>query len=292
MQIHSLRTFYWVTRLSSFRKAAEVLNISQPTVSARIRGLEEELGVPLLLRDPALTLTEQGEELLDYARTVLRLTEDLSFHRGAELREERLRLGANGPVSASWLMPLVSRLEAAHPGLRLEIEVNQSATLLRHMASGQLDIAFVSRDTAEGALRLRPLGAFAMCWVARPGLVEAAGPLGEEALGRLPIIGYSWDSPVHGPTHAPAFGPARHRRFTQSDSLFMMIRMAVEGAGLALVPAAAVERELALGLLVPVATEVPAAPLPIHCALPRSRASAPALRAARLAEEAMARLSA
>ena len=61
MQIHSLRTFYWVNRLGSFRKAAEALNISQPSVSARIRGLEEELGVTLMLRDAGLSLTPRAQ---------------------------------------------------------------------------------------------------------------------------------------------------------------------------------------------------------------------------------------
>ena len=122
MQIHSLETFYWVTRLSSFRRAAEVLNISQPTVSSRIRGLEEELGVVLLHRDSGLTLTEQGQELLDYARKILRLTEDLSFHQPATPVETRLRIGANGPVAATWLMRLIERLEHEHPAARIEIE--------------------------------------------------------------------------------------------------------------------------------------------------------------------------
>ena len=170
MQIHSLRTFYWVTRLNSFRKAAKVLNISQPTVSSRIRGLEEELGVTLLSRDQNLALTVQGEELLEYARTVLRLTEDLSFHRSADARDSRLRLGANGPVAATWLMPLVERMERKFPDLRVEIEVNQSATLLRHMGSGQLDIAFASSESQDSSLKYIPLGSFDMVWIAAPGL--------------------------------------------------------------------------------------------------------------------------
>ena len=155
MQTHSLETFFWVSRFSSFRRAAERLNVSQPTVSARIRGLEEELGVTLLRRDRSLTLTEQGHELLDYAHKVLRLTEDLSFHKAALPVETRLRIGANGPVAATWLMPLATRLEDAQPSLRLEIEVNQSATLLQHLATDQLDLAFLSEDPQDPRLQCR-----------------------------------------------------------------------------------------------------------------------------------------
>ncbi|GLP88560.1 LysR family transcriptional regulator [Tritonibacter mobilis] len=285
MQIHSLRTFYWVTRLNSFRKAAKVLNISQPTVSSRIRGLEEELGVTLLSRDQNLALTVQGEELLEYARTVLRLTEDLSFHRSADARDSRLRLGANGPVAATWLMPLVERMERKFPDLRVEIEVNQSATLLRHMGSGQLDIAFASSESQDSSLKYIPLGSFDMVWIAAPGLFQ--GCLSDDDLGRSPIIGYSWDSPIHGSTHRPAFGLGRHRRFTQSDSLFMMIRMAVEGAGLALVPRAAITRELSNRQLEVIEVDNTPTRLPLFCARPRNAANALITMAAQYAQEAM-----
>ncbi|WP_010139016.1 LysR family transcriptional regulator [Oceanicola sp. S124] len=281
MQIHSLRTFYWVTRLSSFRRAAEVLNISQPTVSARIRGLEEELGVTLLDRTGGLALTAPGEELLDYARQVLRLTEDLSFHRSPDVRATRLRLGANGPVAATWLMPMVRDLETRHPDLRLEIEVNQSATLLRHLSSGQLDIGFVTPGAAAPGLRLTPLGSFAMTWVGAAG--QFPGRMSDEQIGASPIIGYSWDSPVHGTTHAPAFGPGRHHRFSQSDSLFMMIRLAVEGAGLALVPEAAVAREVARGDLCRITAETPPQPLSLAAAQRRESRGAAAESALRYA---------
>lgn len=290
MQIHSLRTFYWVTRLNSFRRAAEALNISQPTVSSRIRGLEQELGVTLLDRDQSLALTEHGEELLEYARTVLRLTDDLSFQRSADARASRLRLGANGPVAATWLMPLVERMERKFPNLRVEIEVNQSATLMRHMGSGQLDIAFASSENQNSDLRSTKLGSFEMVWAAAPGLFN--GRLSDDDLGRSPIIGYNWESPMHSSTHKPAFGLGRHRRFTQSDSLFMMIRMAVEGAGLALVPKAAVRRELDNRQLIIV--EVNSKPEPLSVSILRQRTSASTLvtTAVRYAHEAMAKLRA
>ncbi len=285
MQHHSLETFFWVSRLSSFRRAAEMLNISQPTVSARIQGLEEELGVVLLHRDRGLTLTEQGQELLEYARKVLRLTEDLSFHKGALPSETRLRIGANGPVAATWLMPLATRLEAAQPELRLEIEVNQSSALLQHLRTDQLDLAFLSEDPQDPRLRLQRIGTYKMVWVAQPGLEVSR--LSDAELGTSPIISYGWQSPIHDHTHAPAFGPIRHRRFLHTDSLFMMIRLALDGAGLALLPQAAIRRELASGSLVIVEVETEAVDLPILAARPRSKRSALSDQALAFARELM-----
>ena len=285
MQIHSLRTFYWVNRLGSFRKAAEALNISQPSVSARIRGLEEELGVTLMLRDAGLSLTPQGAELLDYARQVLRLTDDLSFQNAPQSRATRLRLGANGPVAATWLMALVDHMEARHPALRLEIEVNQSATLLRHLTTGQLDLAFLSTDTAQPELKLAPVGQFPMIWVGAPS--RYGGKLDDEALSRSPIIGYNWDSPIHDSTRTPAFGADRHHRFTHSDSLFMMIRLAVNGMGLALVPELAVRQELESGQLARIIVERPPAPLEVSAAYRREVLSTAAQDALTFASHAM-----
>lgn len=285
MQIHSLETFYWVTRLSSFRRAAEVLNISQPTVSSRIRGLEEELGVVLLHRDSGLTLTEQGQELLDYARKILRLTEDLSFHQPVTPVETRLRIGANGPVAATWLMRLIERLEHEHPAARIEIEVNQSATLLQHLLTDQLDLAFLSQDSPDPRVRLEKIGSYSMVWAAKSGLCPAA--LSDEALSEYPILGYGWESPIHDHTHSRAYGPSRHRRFTQTDSLFMMIRLAIDGAGLALIPEAAIQSELAEGKLTIVAMETQALDLPLLLARPRAKRSALAERAAAHAKDLM-----
>ncbi|SOH95627.1 DNA-binding transcriptional regulator, LysR family [Monaibacterium marinum] len=285
MQTHSLETFFWVSRLSSFRRAAEQLNISQPTVSARIQGLEKELGVTLLHRDQSLTLTEQGHELLDYARKVLRLTEDLSFHKGTQPAEARLRIGANGPVTATWLMPLTTRLEETQPGLRLEIEVNQSATLLQHLATDQLDLGFLSEDPHDPRLRVERIGVYKMVWVAKPGL--SSSHLSDAELMASPIISYGWQSPIHDHTHAPAFSVARHRRFLHTDSLFMMIRLVIDGAGLALLPHAAIANELASGALVIVEVETKPMDLPLLAARPRSKRSTLVDHALTLAKELM-----
>lgn len=279
VQLHSLETFFWVSQLSSFRRASERLNISQPTVSARIQGLEAELGVPLLNRDRNLTLTEQGAELLDYARNVMRLTEDLSFRSDGLPVDTRLRLGANGPVAATWLMPLTAHFEDTQPDLRLEIEVNQSATLLQHLKTGQLDLIFISEDPKDPRVRSECIGSYKMVWVAKPNLSKTR--LSDVELGTSPIISYGWQSPIHGHTHAPAFGSTRHQRFLNTDSLFMMIRLAVEGAGLALLPQAAVQTELAEGKLVIIEVETKAIDLPLIAARVRSKRNA-------LADQALA----
>ncbi len=56
MKIKSLETFFWIAKLGSFRATAKKLYASQPTISARISGLEDELGIELFDRDTELII--------------------------------------------------------------------------------------------------------------------------------------------------------------------------------------------------------------------------------------------
>lgn len=79
MEIRNLRTFQQVAEKNSFTAAANALGYSQSTVSFQIKQLEQELDCLLFERiNHTITLTDQGRELLDYAHTVLRLTDEFT----------------------------------------------------------------------------------------------------------------------------------------------------------------------------------------------------------------------
>ena len=72
MELYQLRTFLTVAELGNLTQAAVVLHLSQPAVTAQIKALEEELGLPLFERvDGGVTLTRAGSHLLDEARELL-----------------------------------------------------------------------------------------------------------------------------------------------------------------------------------------------------------------------------
>src|SRR5437868_1704227 len=72
MDAEQLRTFLQIVREGSFSKAARALDVTQPTVSARLRALEGEVGGPLLRRErPRPELTELGQTFLPFARRAL-----------------------------------------------------------------------------------------------------------------------------------------------------------------------------------------------------------------------------
>src|SRR6478736_5888109 len=76
MDIELARTFLAIVAAGSFVRAAERLNVSQTTVSARVRSLEEQLRRPLFLRNKSgSTLTPAGEQFLHFARTLVQVWE-------------------------------------------------------------------------------------------------------------------------------------------------------------------------------------------------------------------------
>ena len=94
--LNQLEAFYWIARLGGFHAAAARLNLTQPTISLRIRGLEEALGLKLFERAGRLArLTAEGRQLLPQAERIVGLLEELHLKTALDdpLRG-RLRLGA------------------------------------------------------------------------------------------------------------------------------------------------------------------------------------------------------
>src|SRR5690606_1521007 len=107
MDIPKLRIFVTVVQLGSFTRAAEVLYLTQPTVSQQLAALEAQLGTPLLERLPRqLRLTPAGAALLPYARQILELTDaaTIATRSAAGIVDRTLRIGV-GHTLATYLLP-------------------------------------------------------------------------------------------------------------------------------------------------------------------------------------------
>lgn len=109
MDLEHLKTFCVVAQHKSFRKASELLQLTQPGVSRRIKSLEDELGFPLFQRTPqSVALTKQGKDFLPFAeRTVQILSEGTKkVMQGA--KEEKLVI-AGTPTTCFNLLPEILR---------------------------------------------------------------------------------------------------------------------------------------------------------------------------------------
>ncbi|MCK0114029.1 LysR family transcriptional regulator [Ornithinimicrobium sp. F0845] len=140
--LRQLRVFRALARTEHFGRAAELLNLSQPTVSADLRALERGLRLQLFVRSRAGTaLTEEGAALLPLAESLLAGAAELS-EEAERLRQEpgTVRLAAT-PSLINHLVPaLLQELEAE--GARVQVEVLEVATgaLERTLAAGEADV--------------------------------------------------------------------------------------------------------------------------------------------------------
>ncbi|GJI97875.1 LysR family transcriptional regulator [Duganella caerulea] len=137
-----LRTFVTGVDLGSFAKAADRLGRSTSAVSAQLKKLEDQLGMPVLRKEGrGMVTTSAGEALLGYARRLLELNDEAATAvRGAELAGS-VRLGMQEDFGEHLLTEVLGRFARVHPRLRVEARVARNADLMAQMAGGRLDLA-------------------------------------------------------------------------------------------------------------------------------------------------------
>src|SRR3954453_19855106 len=144
MQLQQLRYFLAVVETRHFTQAAELLGVSQPTLSKQIHTLESTLGAPLFDRvRGALALTPAGQTLLPLARRMVADAEAarVAVRDIAGLRRGEVRLGAT-PSLCSSLVPAVLRtFRTAHPGISLHITEGGSSDLTAGLLAHRRDLA-------------------------------------------------------------------------------------------------------------------------------------------------------
>jgi DNA-binding transcriptional LysR family regulator len=152
-----LRTFVTVVECGGFSQAAERLLRGQSAVSLQIKRLEERLGVRLLDRNPRhVALTSDGELILDHARRILSLNDELM----ARIREPELagvvRLGAPEDFATSHLPDVLARFARSYPRVALEVTCELTLELLERFQAGGLDLALLKREPAgvTGGIRV------------------------------------------------------------------------------------------------------------------------------------------
>src|SRR5438552_15298611 len=134
LDLDRLRSFASVVDAGGFTRAGERVHRTQSTVSQQIKRLEEDVGQPLLNRSAKdVTPTEAGERLLSYARRLLSLAEEARDVLARPGNEGAIRLGIPEDFAAYRLTKLLAAFSRSHPGLRLDVRVDQSATHKREL---------------------------------------------------------------------------------------------------------------------------------------------------------------
>ena len=159
MDIDLARTFLEIMRSGSFVQAAERLHVTQTTVTARVRTLEESLDCQLFVRSRTGTrLTPDGERFVAYATTLVqtwdRARADLSLPVG---HKTRLSIGTEtslwNPLLLQWLL----WMKDFHPDIALRTEVAEADVLLEQVENGTLDAVLVHRPGYYSGLNVEQL---------------------------------------------------------------------------------------------------------------------------------------
>jgi DNA-binding transcriptional LysR family regulator len=159
-----LRSFLAVAEANSFTKASELLFRTQAAVSLQIKRLEDQLGKPILIRGRrGLSLTREGELLIDYARRILRLNDEVFANLDLPRLSGYVRVGAPDDYAMILLPEVLIMFGKAYPDVQVEVVCENSGTLIREVSKGNLDLALVTRPPGNRdgeTIRTEPL-----CWV-------------------------------------------------------------------------------------------------------------------------------
>ena len=150
--LQQLRILKAVATEKNFTKAAEVLYLSQPSLSKQIKTLEKNLDIILINRESnKISLTENGKVFLQYSERILALCEE-SCRALIDLKNGdrgSLTVGASQTVG-TYLMPRILALFAQnYPQIDLKVEVNSTPTIVHNLLNREIDIALVGGEVPK-----------------------------------------------------------------------------------------------------------------------------------------------
>lgn len=142
MNINQLETLLAVSKTMSFRKAGEMLNLTQPAVSAQIKSLEDEFNTVLVDRSQPVMLTDSGVVFLQHAEQILRIVEELK-QKLLDLQENpqgHIHLGTTTSIAMQILPRVLSYFQDQYPKIKTTIYTMPSSQVMAAVENGTVDI--------------------------------------------------------------------------------------------------------------------------------------------------------
>lgn len=146
MRYTQLRSFHAVAKLGSFAKAAEYLHISQPTITAQVKELEEQYNISLFFRKRNNnTLTNVGKQLFEQVKMLFSLEERT---RKMLIANGNMTMGtlAFGAVSPAASMPIIEKFHTQYPQIEIKLIPGSSDTIMDGVLAGELDVGILATD--------------------------------------------------------------------------------------------------------------------------------------------------
>lgn len=152
MDIQQIRYFLAVAQHQSFSKAAEHLFVTQPILTRCVKNLEQELGVPLIIRSTkSFVLTDAGQTLVQYGKQLLQQHQDLYRHIQdvTDAQSGQVRISCPGVILDVYFPPLVTAFRHKYPGVQIDIRESGSRSVVRDVLDGNVDMGLVMLPLEE-----------------------------------------------------------------------------------------------------------------------------------------------
>lgn len=247
MELRQLAYLVAVAEEGHFTRAAQKTHIAQPAISRQVIQLERELGEQLLIRERSgVRLTAAGHSFLPHARAALAAVQAgrdaLASLRGLLIGQ--LTIGTVQPIPAG-LTPLLGEYRRAHPGVELRIIEDHTRPLIRAVRLGELDLALIGLgpdQQVDADLQAEEILVDPVVVLTKPDHPLAThrsltlGQLAEEPMVGLPV-GSGQREMIETAAATFGFSP---RICAESGDVHLLVELAAQGIGIALVPRSAI----------------------------------------------------
>ncbi len=192
MNYDRLKTFIAVAEKKSFSEAAKILYVTQPTITAQVKALEEELNTKLFERTTKkVEMTQSAAILLKYAREIVRLN-DSAKKEIFEIEEALygdLHIGCSLTIGEYVLPEFLKRLKEAYPLINISVEITNSNNIVQQMKDQQIDIGLVETPVDEPQIIMEPFLEDELLLIAAPDYFgENEIKISSELLRSTPLI--------------------------------------------------------------------------------------------------------
>ena len=169
MTLRHLRIFVAVYQERSITRAADRLHLAQPSVSLAIRELEENYKIRLFERfSRRLFITEQGEQLYDYALHIISLFDEMEEKIPAWKQSATLRIGSSVTIGNFLLPALIQQYTRELPSVNPKVTINNSGFIEDAVLDNRLDFALIEGNTQHPNIVSEPFLEDRICFICSP----------------------------------------------------------------------------------------------------------------------------
>ncbi|WP_419880705.1 LysR family transcriptional regulator [Peribacillus sp. B-H-3] len=160
MDFRQLKYFYEVAKQNNITKASQTLHISQPALSKMIKGLEEELGMPLILRSNKVSeLTDAGKVVYEYAQRIISQVNEMhtTLNDMTHLARGEINIGVPPIVGSLYFPKVMANFHRLYPNIEINITEYGAARVVKSVEEGEFEMGVAVLPVNEEVFNIHPI---------------------------------------------------------------------------------------------------------------------------------------